>query len=57
MKRFTAQLNDGSYMNIRADRMEITENAIVVYFDGNLVAYLDTGCVLTAHLSEKVNPA
>ena len=54
MKRFIAQLNDNSYVNVPADRMEIEDNAIYVRNGQELVAYLDTSCVLIAHISEKV---
>ncbi len=53
MKRFTAQLSDGGYMNVSADRMEISSTDLFVYLGESLVAYLDLGAVLTAHLSEK----
>lgn len=54
MKRFIAQLNDSSHINVPADRMEVKDNAILVFSGLDLVAWLDTGCVLTAHMSEKV---
>ena len=52
MKRFIAQLNDGSYINIAADKMELAENNLLVYAAGKLVAYVDCSVVLTAHLNE-----
>ena len=55
MKRFVAQLNDGSFINIRADKMELVDNSIRVYCSDELVGYVDVSCVLTAHFSEKVN--
>ena len=54
MKRFIAQLNDNSYINVPADHMEVKDNAIFVHNGQELVAWLDVGCVLTAHMSEKV---
>lgn len=55
MKRFVAHLNDGSYMNIKADRIELIGDAITVYCDSDLVAFLDIGCVLTAQINSKEN--
>lgn len=53
MKRFVAQLNDGSFMNVPADRMEVSGTDMFVYLGDSLVAYLDLSAVLSAHLSEK----
>lgn len=53
MKRFVAQLNDGSYVNLTADKMEIVDCAIRVYCSGELVAFLDVSCVLIARLDER----
>ena len=53
MKRFVAQLNDNSYVNIEADRMVLEDNTIRVFCEGDLVAFLDTSCVLVAKFSEK----
>lgn len=50
MKEFYAQLSDGSTMRKRADRMEITDNALRVYDGEKLVAYVDLGTVLYAHM-------
>ena len=55
MKRFVAIMNDGSFINLPATRMEMDKdsNAIIV-FDGNeLVAYMDTSAVITAHIGER----
>ncbi len=53
MKRFIAILNDGSFINVPATRMEIRDDSIFVY-DGNaVVAYVDTGFTLTAHVSDR----
>ena len=54
MKRFVAQLNDGSFVNVPADKMEIVDNAIHVRCGQELVGYIDTSCVLMARLDEKV---
>ena len=53
MKRFTAQLNDCRFVNVPADRMVLEDNAIYVYCEGEMVAYLDISCVLCAHVSER----
>lgn len=53
MKRFVAQLNDTSFVNVAADSMRLEDNALCVYAGDQLVAYLDTSCVLCAHLSER----
>lgn len=53
MTRFIAQLNDCSYINILADQMKLEDNTIAVFQNGNLVAFVDTSVVLTAHLSER----
>lgn len=53
MKRITATLNDGSFINVEATRMEITEIAIIVWSGNEPVAYIDLGAVVSAHLSER----
>ena len=53
MKKFTAHLNDGSFVNIYADEMRMEDAYILVYNDKKLVAFLDISVVLAAHLSEK----
>lgn len=50
MKRFIAVLNDGSFINISASRMELTEDIIIVWDGAELVAYLDTSAVIAAHI-------
>ena len=52
MKRFVANLNDGSFVNVTADRMQIQDNGIFVYCGQEPVAYLDISCVLMARLDE-----
>ena len=56
MKRFVAQLNDTSFVNVPADRMEIVDNAIHVYDGLALVVYLDVSCVLVARLDDRGEP-
>lgn len=53
MRKFIAQLNGGDYVNIPADEMKLQDGEITVYRNGELVAYLDTGVVLVAHISDK----
>lgn len=53
MKRFTAQLNDMSYINVQADRMELVDNMLRVWDGNNLVAIVDISAIITAHLSER----
>lgn len=50
MKRFVAQLNDGSYINVPADTMQILDNAILVRCGSELVAYVDLGAIVSAHI-------
>lgn len=53
MTRFTAQLNDMSYINVKADKMELIDNMIHVKDGSNLVAVIDISAVVAAHISEK----
>lgn len=53
MKKFTATMNDGSYINVEATRMELIENMIRVYDKTDLVAMVDISAVITAHISER----
>lgn len=55
MTRFIAMLNDsdGKYINIPADRMEINDDIIMVYNKEALVACVDVGIILCAHLCER----
>lgn len=57
MRRFIANFNDGSSMNIRADRMETTmeENALLVFNEGKLVGYANLSAVISANLSTVVS--
>lgn len=51
MKRFIAQLRDGSFINIPADSMAKEESTLLVYADNRLVAVVDIDCTVSAHLS------
>lgn len=53
MKRFTAVLNDGSFINVLATRMEIKEDNIMAYDGNEVVAYADIGFTLSAHISDR----
>lgn len=53
MKRFIAILNDQSYVNVPATRMEMVENAIRVWNGDELVAFIDVSVILSAHISER----
>lgn len=53
MKKFTATMNDGSFINVEATKMELVENMIRVYDKTDLVAMVDVSAVITAHISER----
>ena len=52
MKVFFAQLNDNSSIKREASRMELVDDSIRVYLNGEIIAYLDTGTVLWAQIYE-----
>lgn len=53
MKRFIAVLNDGSFINVPATRMEVVNDSIIAYDGNTTVAYADIGFTLTAHISDR----
>ena len=54
MKRFIATLNDGSFINVPATRMEITAGeSIFVYNDDDLVSYVAIGFALAARIEDR----
>lgn len=53
IKRFCAQLNDNSFINVVADRMEMKENMLFVYDGPELVALADISVVLSARISDE----
>ena len=53
MKKFVAHLNDGSYINLKADTMEVIDNMLHVRDGNNLVAVIDLSAVVAAHISER----
>ena len=52
MKRVIVILNGVEYINIPADRMEVTDTELRAWNGNDLVAYVDTSSVVCAHLSE-----
>lgn len=52
MKKFGATLNDMSFINITADRMEIRENMLYVYDGEQLVALVETTAIICAYITE-----
>jgi hypothetical protein len=53
VKRFTATLNDGSFINVEATKMTLQANAILVYEGNELVAFVESSAVISAHISER----
>lgn len=56
MKKLVANLNDGSFINIPADKMTIEENLIIAKNGEDIVAVIDTAVVLVAYISDKGLP-
>lgn len=50
--RFTATLNDQSFINIPATHMEVIDGLLWVWNDKNLVALVETTSIICARLSE-----
>lgn len=53
LKLFVASLNDGSFVNIKADSMEVIDNMLHVKEGNNLVAVIDLCAIVAAYLSER----
>lgn len=53
MKRFTATLNDMSFINTEASRMEVRENMLWVWDGNQLVAVVEMTAIISAHISER----
>ena len=53
MKYFVAQLTEDRHINVPADRMDLRDDTILAYDGDNLVAVVDIGVALSAHISEK----
>ena len=52
MKKFVAELNDGSFINIYADKMELVGNFLYAWERENLVAVIDISVLLMAKLDD-----
>ena len=52
MNRFVVLLNDGSHMNVPADRMELKENFLFAWRGAELIAMVDISAVICAHMSQ-----
>jgi len=50
MKKFVAQLNDESYINIPADKMEVKDEFLYVWLGSDLVAMVDVSVLLMARM-------
>lgn len=50
--RFAATLNDQSFINVPADRMEVRENLLWVWDNKDLVALVETTAIISAKLCE-----
>ena len=50
--RFSATLNDGSFINIPASRMEVVDGILWVWNGDALVALVETTAIITAKLCE-----
>lgn len=57
MKCFVAELTESKHINIPADRMELQDDTLRAYDGDKLVAIIDMGVVITAHISEKATVA
>ena len=52
--RFCATLNDGSFINIQADRMDVRENMLFVWNGMDLVGLVEMGAIISARIGEVV---
>lgn len=55
MKIFFAVLNDGATIKKSADRMEIVDDSLRVYTNGELIAFIDLSALVYAHIHEKTD--
>ena len=53
MTKFIAWLNDGSYINVKADRMIKEDNMLYAHNGGELVAAVEIDAVIAAYLGER----
>lgn len=51
--RFVAHLNDGSYINVPADRMEEKENVLRAWNGTRMMAVVEVTAVISAHMAER----
>lgn len=52
MNRFIVRINDGGFMNVPADRMELKENFLFARRGTDLIAMVDISAVICAHMSQ-----
>ena len=52
MKKFIAEVNGGSFINIYADRMEIDGDFLCAWKNNELVAIIDRSILLMARLDD-----
>lgn len=57
MKRFIVHLNDGEFLNVPADRMEIKENFVFAWKGEELVDMVDISAIISAHISTQAEKA
>lgn len=51
--RAVIRFADQSFCNIRGDRMEISDNMLLVYCGKSLVGVFEMTCILSAYLSKQ----
>ncbi len=51
--RCNVTLNDGSYIHVAADHMDVNDNVLYVWNGDKLQAVADISAVIEAHLSDK----
>ncbi len=51
--RCNVVLNDGSYINVAADHMDVNDSMLYVWNRDKLQAVADISAVIEAHLSDK----
>lgn len=55
MKRANIVLTGEKYINVAADRLEVSENMLYAYNGDSLVALADISIIMEAHISENGN--
>ena len=56
-RRFIVQFNDGSHINIPAERMIRDGDYLIALCGDEMVAFVDVSTVLVAYLSDKTGQA